>query len=77
MTSRIESLLEQVRALSPEEQAQLLAELHDIVSPPDPEWKKAWADECDRRAAALERGETSAEDMDVVMTRLRAKYLVG
>ncbi len=77
MTSRIELLLEQVKALSPEEQAQLLAELHDLVSPPDPEWEKAWADECERRAAALERGETTAEDAAVVMTRLRAKYLVG
>ena len=75
MTSRVDSLLEQVKALSEEEQAQLLAELHDLLSPPDPEWEKAWAEECERRVAALDRGETTAEDADVVMARLRAKYL--
>ena len=76
MTNRVDSLLEQVKALSVDEQAQLLAELHDLVSPPDPEWEKAWADECARRAAALADGETPAEEAAVVMTRLRAKYLV-
>ena len=77
MTNRVDSLLEQVKALSADEQAQLLAEIHDLVSPPDPEWEKAWADDCERRLASLQRGETTAEDADVVMTRLRAKYLVG
>ena len=76
MTNRVDSLLEQVKTLSVDEQVQLLAELHDLVSPPDPQWEKAWADECERRAAALQRGETTADDAAVVMTRLRAKYLV-
>ena len=76
MTNRLDSLLEQAKALTLDEQAQLLAELHDLVSPPDPEWEKAWADECERRAGALDRGETSAENADVVMGRLRARFLV-
>ena len=73
MTSRIESLLEQVRALSREEQVQLLAEQHDIVSPPDPEWEAAWAAECERRLGELDRGEVEAEDFDVVMAKARAR----
>ncbi len=76
MTNRVDSLLEQVKALSVDERAELLAELHELVTPRDPAWEKAWADECERRAAALERGETTAEDADMVMDRLRAKYLV-
>ena len=76
MTNRVDSLLEQVKILSVDEQVQLLAELHDLVSPPDPEWEKARADECERRAVALQRSETTADDAAVVMTRLRAKYLV-
>lgn len=77
MTNRIASLLEQAKALTPEERAELLAELHDLVTPPDPDWEKAWADECERRLRAYERGETVAEDADVVMARLRAKHLPG
>lgn len=76
MTTRVGLLLEQAKTLSAEEQVQLLAELNDLVSPPDPEWEKAWVAECERRLAEYERGETEAEDFDVVMTRLRRKYLV-
>lgn len=76
MTSRTDVLVEQVKTLSAEEQVLLLAQLHDLVSPPDPDWEKAWADECEWRSTAYERGETTADDATVVMARLRAKYLV-
>ena len=42
MTSRMESLLEQVKSLTADEQAQLLAQLYDLVSPPDPEAVEQW-----------------------------------
>ncbi len=72
--SKVEELIEQARALPAEAQVALYDALHDLISPPDPEWEKAWADECDRRVGQLKRGEVEAEDFDVVMERLRLKY---
>lgn len=74
MSTRIEALLEQARKLAPEERAQLLDRLQDLVSPPDPDWEAAWAQECADRLAAYERGDMAAEDFEAAMKKLRAKY---
>ena len=75
--TKVEELLEQAKSLSAGDRAKLLAELHDLVMPRDPAWEKAWADECERRAAMLDRGESTAEDAAVVMRRLREKFIPG
>jgi hypothetical protein len=72
--TKVEELTEQARALPAGAQVALYDALHDLISPPDPEWEKAWAHECDRRVGQLKRGEVEAEDFDVVMERLRLKY---
>lgn len=72
--TKVEELIEQARTLPAEAQVALYDALHDLISPPDPEWEAAWAAECERRLGELDRGEVEADDFDVVMERLRLKY---
>ena len=72
--TKVEELIEQARALPAEAQVALYDALHELISPPDPEWEAAWAAECERRLGELDRGEVEAEDFDVVMERLRLKH---
>jgi putative addiction module component (TIGR02574 family) len=72
MNERVKKISEQIRQLSPEEQADLLDEMlaHQI---PAPEIEKAWTEEAERRLRALEQGETQAEPLEDVMARLKAR----
>lgn len=72
--TKVEELIEQAKALPPESLVTLYDALHDLISPPDPAWEAAWAEEAERRLAQLQRGEVEAEDFDVVMERLRQKF---
>ena len=74
MTNRIDDLVEQVKAPSPQEQAVLLNTLHDLLSPTDAEWEAEWLKECEDRVAAYERGEAEATDFDEAIAQLKAKY---
>jgi putative addiction module component (TIGR02574 family) len=75
MNERVKKLSEEIRKLSPEEQADLMDELLVLTHrEPDPEIEKAWAEEVDRRIDAYERGETTTEPLEDVMARLRARY---
>lgn len=62
MNERVKKLTEEIR-LSPEEQADLMDELliltHDT---PLPKSEKAWAEEIDRRIAAVQRGDAPTFD---------------
>jgi putative addiction module component (TIGR02574 family) len=75
MNTQIEAVIDQARKLSAEERVVLLDALCDMVSPPDTEWEAAWARECQERLAAHEQGETTAEDFDLVMERLRKEFI--
>ena len=75
MNERVKKLSEEIRKLSPEEQADLMDELLVLTyREPDPEIEKSWAEEAERRLDAYQRGETSAEPLEDVMARLRARY---
>ncbi|MCR4304051.1 MAG: addiction module protein [Gallionella sp.] len=74
MNTQIESLVEQARGLSPEEQAILAETLYEMVNPTDPEWETAWAKECEDRLKAYQRGEIEAIDSDEAMALLRKKH---
>jgi len=74
MNTQIESLVEQARKLSPEEQAILAETLYEMVNPPNQEWEAAWVKECEDRLAAYQRGEIKAVDSDEAMTFLRKKH---
>lgn len=77
MSDRIDALLDLARKLTPEERAECLDRLGDLVSLPDPAWASAWVSECQDRLAAYERGEMRAENLDDALRRLRAKYAVS
>ena len=75
MPLAVEELIEHARHLAPEERVVLLDALNELMTPPDAAWESAWAKEAEDRLEAYERGEIVAEDFDVVMERMRLKYL--
>ena len=75
MNERVKKLSEEIRKLSPEEQADLIDELLVLTySEPDPEIEKALGEEVERRLDAYERGETTAVPVEEAMARLRSRY---
>lgn len=75
MATRLEVLAAEVLALPAAERSELLVRL--LVSldtgPPDPAWEVAWAEEIDRREAAIASGEARWLPGDEVLARLRAE----
>lgn len=74
MNTQIESLVNQAKGLTPEEQAILAETLYEMVNPTDPEWEAAWAKECEDRLQAYQRGEIKTIDSEEAMALLRKKY---
>lgn len=74
MTNRVAELIEQARKLKPEEQAELLQAVHELVAPVDPEWEAAWVKECEVRLAEYDRGDAQAENAAAVLARLRRRF---
>jgi Putative addiction module component len=63
MNERVKKLTEEIRKLSPDEQAELMEILHVLTyREPDPARDKAWAEEIDRRVDTVERGEAQLVD---------------
>ncbi len=75
MSTQLEALLEQARALSPEERVMALDAIQELISPPDAHWESAWATEVEDRIVAYERSELAADSFDVVMGQLRKEFL--
>jgi putative addiction module component (TIGR02574 family) len=75
MNERVKKLTEEIRKLSPEDQAEVM-EVLQVLAPDDPygEIESAWAEEVERRIDAYDRGEASAAPLEEVMARLRARY---
>jgi putative addiction module component (TIGR02574 family) len=46
--------------------------LNSVDGPKDEAWNEAWAQELDRRSAAVERGEEPLESWESVESRIRA-----
>jgi hypothetical protein len=69
MNERVKKLTEEIRKLTPEEEADLLDEI--FVRNPDPDAEKAWAEEIDRRLDAVERGEAKTVDARVALRRYK------
>jgi putative addiction module component (TIGR02574 family) len=74
MKMSVPDMVAQAKQLPAEEQAALLAALHDLVAPPKPDWEAAWAQECQDRLAAYRRGDMDALDSDEAMAALRRKH---
>lgn len=73
MHTRIDALVQEAKTLSTDERETLIAALQATLDPPDPGWEAEWVTECEKRIAALDRGETQLLDADEVMAEIRAK----
>jgi Putative addiction module component len=63
MNERVKKLSEEIRKLSPEEQADLMDELLVLTyQPADAAVEKAWSDEIGRRISEVRRGEAKLID---------------
>lgn len=72
MNERVKRLTEEIRKLSPEEQADLMDELLVLTyREPDPEIEKAWAEEIERRIDSVERGEEPTVDAREVLSKYK------
>jgi putative addiction module component (TIGR02574 family) len=71
MNARVDTLVEQAMALSAQERAELLDALFELVSPAEPAWEQAWTEECEDRAAAIDRGEMALFQAEEVMAKYR------
>jgi putative addiction module component (TIGR02574 family) len=75
MNERVKKLSEEIRKLSPEEQADLMDELLVLTyREPDPEIEKELIEEVERRIDAYDRGDTKGVPLEDAMARLRARY---
>lgn len=71
----MEVLAAEALALAPDERSQLLDRLLASLDPEplDPSWEEEWADEVDRREAAIAAGKSGWIAGDDVVARLRAQ----
>ena len=73
MNERVKRISEQAKALSPEELEELVDELLLSLPETDPEVENAWAEEAERRYAAVRRGEVETIDADEVFAGIRER----
>ncbi len=74
MNTRVQDLVTQASRLPPDDQAALLAALHDLIVIPDPGWEAAWVDESLDRLDGHRRGVLESVDSDEAMAVLRKKH---
>jgi putative addiction module component (TIGR02574 family) len=71
--SNAADLLQRALDLPADDRLALATELlNSVEGPEDDDWNQAWAQELDRRSAAVERGEEPLESWDSVAARIRA-----
>ena len=74
MNERVKKLSEEIRKLSPEEQADLMDELLVLTHrEPDPKIEKAWAEEASKRWQAYLRGEVKTVPAEAVFAKIAKK----
>jgi putative addiction module component (TIGR02574 family) len=71
MNERLRHIAEQVRQLTPDEQAELFDTLAGLVEPEAYEVDPELLEECERRWQAYERGEMKAYTWEEVKAQLR------
>lgn len=75
MNTRVGAMLEQAKVLPAGARGTPLDALGELFSPPDAQWREAWARESGDRLAAYEAGKVEADDFDVAKARLRKEFL--
>lgn len=74
MNERVKKLSQEIRKLSPDDQADLMDELLVIsYGKPLPQSDKAWVEEIDRRIDAVERGTAKTVDARKALRKYKKK----
>jgi putative addiction module component (TIGR02574 family) len=71
MSNEAKSLIEQARALSPEDRIALVEDVLDSLDRADPDIDRLWAREASGRVAAWRRGELAAKDLGAIVAKYR------
>jgi putative addiction module component (TIGR02574 family) len=71
MSNQAKTLIEQARALPPQERIALVEDVLESLDKADPELDRLWAREASDRLAAYRRGELSAKDLDDIVAKYR------
>jgi len=71
MSTETRTLIEQARALSPEDRNALVEDMLDSLDHADPAIVRLWAQEAADRVAAYRRGEVAAKDLSAIVAKYR------
>ena len=71
MSNEAKTLIEQARALPPEDRIALVEDVLDSLDRRDPEVDRPWAQEASDRLAAYRRGELRARELSDVIAKYR------
>jgi putative addiction module component (TIGR02574 family) len=71
MSGRTKTLIEQARALPPQDRIALVENVLDSLDRADPEIDRLWAQEASERLAAYRRGEVAAKDLSDIVAKYR------
>ena len=71
MSNQAKTLIEQARALPPQERIALIEDVLDSLDPTDPDIDRLWAREASERLAAYRRGELAANDLSDIVAKYR------
>jgi putative addiction module component (TIGR02574 family) len=71
MSTETRTLIEQARALPPEDRIALVEDVLDSLDHADPAIDRLWAREAADRVAAYRRGEVAAKELSAVVAKYR------
>ena len=71
MSDLLTELIEKTKALAKDEKAMLMDVLRNELEDSDAQWTVEWTAECERRAAAIDRGESVPVSADEALAQLR------
>lgn len=71
MSNGAKTLIEQARALPPEDRIALVEDVLDSLDRADPDIDRLWTREATDRMAAYRRGEVAAKDLSEVVAKYR------
>lgn len=71
MSTETRTLIEQARALPPEDRIALVEDMLDSLDRADPTIDRLWAQEAADRVAAYRRGEVAAKELGDVVAKYR------
>ena len=71
MSSKAKALIDEARALPPQDRIALVEDVLDSLDRVDPDIDRLWAREASDRLAAYRRGELAAKGLDEIIAKYR------